>query len=148
MVSIPNGMEFYLFKTSIIAVKILVSIPNGMEFYQGCRSYRRLSRCFNSQRDRILLRLMRFYLRLNFVSIPNGMEFYQSFLPQAAFYICCFNSQRDGILLFYANHLCTASRRVSIPNGMEFYIRVWLDGISDVWFQFPTGWNSTWIIQI
>ena len=54
MVSIPNGMEFYLDIFTLSRHSTNVSIPNGMEFYKvGNRE------CPGKN-----------------VSIPNGMEFY------------------------------------------------------------------------
>ena len=58
-----------------------VSIPNGMEFYLKI-SYRVLmTKCFNSQRDGILLVATLVKRFIVWVSIPNGMEFYYDTLP-------------------------------------------------------------------
>ena len=99
-----------------------VSIPNGMEFYPrrrwlGCRCLG-----FNSQRDGILHYLIRVVVRVISVSIPNGMEFYRKFLL--------------GIVRNFS---------VSIPNGMEFYFSFEIQLARYSEFQFPTGWNSTWV---
>ena len=142
LVSIPNGMEFYVisfwlsrqynlfqFPTGWNStlfrphqnLENTVSIPNGMEFYWCiAMSSDYLNICFNSQRDGILL-----YTILGF-SFPN-----YSFNSQRdgilltlgsliLLFIICFNSQRDGILL-----------KVNASSGK-------VSG-----FQFPTGWNST-----
>ena len=122
MVSIPNGMEFYLDIFTLSRHSTNVSIPNGMEFYKvGNRE------CPGKN-----------------VSIPNGMEFYachkHSHKSRHGFQFPTgwnstprrqskpqqrhrFNSQRDGILLDSVFRL--------------FYI---------CRFQFPTGWNSTLIL--
>ena len=76
------------------------------------------------------------------VSIPNGMEFYYVFTRANFKKRVSFNSQRDGILL--TAFLCsTFFLGGSIPNGMEFYYTGAFSTDPDVWFQFPTGWNST-----
>ena len=164
MVSIPNGMEFYLAQKVFFIYRVFVSIPNGMEFYRNNLPKIRLHDSFNSQRDGILPRYDLLYERWALVSIPNGMEFYSISYFYLLFNIQCFNSQRDGILqgTFW---WMSALASVSIPNGMEFYqIRAHAelillcfnsqrDGIlpvgscvnkcEDITFQFPTGWNST-----
>ena len=75
--------------------------------------------CFNSQRDGILPRAPKKACRDQGVSIPNGMEFYMGKLSRSCENLS-FNSQRDGILPFACLTL----------------------GVL-IWFQFPTGWNST-----
>ena len=55
------------------------------------------------------------------VSIPNGMEFYLS-SRSIILRLICFNSQRDGILL-----------KTFKPFALSCM------------FQFPTGWNSTFV---
>ena len=57
-VSIPNGMEFYIFAIIAECLILIVSIPNGMEFY---------------------ITPFCFELVLHTVSIPNGMEFYAAY---------------------------------------------------------------------
>ena len=59
------------------------------------------------------------------VSIPNGMEFYDREIETEAGKKYGFNSQRDGIL---------RASKIRIT----FFL---------VWFQFPTGWNSTKTIE-
>ena len=78
--------------------------------------------CFNSQRDGILLQNIISSPRSYQVSIPNGMEFYQ----------CRRGYELDKNL-------------VSIPNGMEFYPENNQPRIAGISFQFPTGWNSTFL---
>ena len=75
----------------------MVSIPNGMEFYLNPCYTMRAESCFNSQRDGILLSYFGATILSLSVSIPNGMEFYLSTLSCSTAYIS-FNSQRDGIL--------------------------------------------------
>ena len=77
---------------------MVVSIPNGMEFYVAQDlTISQLKKRFNSQRDGILLSDSSVAEALMHVSIPNGMEFYiggsLEFGTEE-----CFNSQRDGIL--------------------------------------------------
>ena len=168
-VSIPNGMEFYtrpkkfpnvtaefqfptgwnstLFGQSLCRW-VWVSIPNGMEFYGiDMTKQEFVSKRFNSKRDGIL----------------------RSRFGESTPKIYRFNSQRDGILLI-ADFICTTWAEVSIPNGMEFYVRTarhrqqslsfnsQRDGILHAGtatagktrnlFQFPTGWNSTYVVFI
>ena len=99
-----------------------VSIPNGMEFYmRWAYTFFQEDFSFNSQRDGIL-------------PMPYSAE---------TNVVTSFNSQRDGILLSWKFCILSISS-VSIPNGMEFYVSdiSFLD-IQRLWFQFPTGWNST-----
>ena len=77
----------------------LVSIPNGMEFYIFMSSSHFCRSSFNSQRDGILLAFWQFLHLSYMVSIPNGMEFYLLIYERIIQHIYCFNSQRDGILL-------------------------------------------------
>ena len=95
----PTGWNSTLKAKKSRLLTLMVSIPNGMEFYQKRKDlFSRLSNCFNSQRDGILLEpiVKLFFLRafqfptgwnstiptspslfpLSLVSIPNGMEFY------------------------------------------------------------------------
>ena len=141
-----------------------------MEFYARSAVIFRSPWRFNSQRDGILPRRCVLNRQRLYVSIPNGMEFYLAFL--FLFYLLCrsFNSQRDGILQRHKAPRLD-QKIVSIPNGMEFYIsessryiqpdcsfNSQRDGIlpysgifssdPDVWFQFPTGWNSTKIFGL
>ncbi len=58
------------------------------------------------------------------VSIPNGMEFYSFGLT-----------------------IDISKIRVSIPNGMEFYCLIKRYSRRLCVFQFPTGWNSTYIFN-
>ena len=60
----------------------------------------------------------------NIVSIPNGMKFYAN-SPRSLSAMFCFNSQRDEIL-----------------QGRNVLERAMLE-----LFQFPTGWNSTEIVD-
>ena len=55
IVSIPNGMEFYLSSKYSKKHAEPVSIPNGMEFYLSSVGLASAIECFNSQRDGILL---------------------------------------------------------------------------------------------
>ena len=99
----------------------IVSIPNGMEFYSNyafwCSQY---TNCFKSQRDGIL--------QLPLIAEILGKN--------------GFNSQRDGILQINACFFAFY-KDVSIPNGMEFYLDARPFLTNCLWFQFPTGWNST-----
>ena len=56
---------------------------------------------------------------------------------------CSFNSQRDGILPSGIKKAKRVQNFVSIPNGMEFYKVKNVFEVTNVEFQFPTGWNST-----
>ena len=120
-VSIPNGMEFYKFRSHRNLPQNYVSIPNGMEFYH---------RIFWKHRGRKLFQFPTGWnstdphrmplTRQTSVSIPNGMEFYSP----------VWNSP-------------SVSSSVSIPNGMEFYNKRYEIYARLKEFQFPTGWNST-----
>ena len=97
LVSIPNGMEFYLARRPYLCLPCQFQFPTGWNSTRSCNTH---SLCKG-------------------VSIPNGMEFY-ALSGISSFCIVCFNSQRDGILL----RNCKRHRKkwcVSIPNGMEFY---------------------------
>ena len=147
----------------------LVSIPNGMEFYSK-RSDRRplgtsrfnsqrdgilrgwaisdgtlLKTRFNSQRDGILPRWYRNLRRMwgCFNSQRDGILPYIS--SSEVYGIDSFNSQRDGILRFKRRFHSFGYEFVSIPNGMEFY-SLSLDACNSLQFQFPTGWNSTFLL--
>ena len=143
LVSIPNGMEFYIFGLSPSPSFQIISIPNGMEFYWHA------AKCAGVAYS---------------VSIPNGMKFYKGRVMQIGVFTG-FNSQRDEIL---PKTLKTAKattvfqfptgwnstqiyilRRgklpVSIPNGMKFYALLERYKLCLERFQFPTGWNSTFI---
>ena len=108
--------------------------------------------------------------QLIFLNFLAKWEFYP-FPPQKAYRVNLnrlavdsFNSQWDGIL-HPKSELMSLATKVSIPNGMKFYISL-LALISPfssfnsqrdeilpnlkitcsfarMWFQFPTGWNST-----
>ena len=134
-----------------------------MEFYSHSQAWHNLEHCFNSQRDGILPQAGILYdlvggfqfptgwnstksrpdcSRRSKVSIPNGMEFYLATLKRYA-RGGSFNSQRDGILLcpyFSLSFLlnCFNSQRDGI-----LLKRKRAADISNLWFQFPTGWNST-----
>ena len=77
LVSIPNGMEFYIRLKSRLNFCPCVSIPNGMEFYNP---------------------FLFWILTIAAVSIPNGMEFYPKAPLSSRTFSARFNSQRDGIL--------------------------------------------------
>ena len=119
-VSIPNGMEFYDVKGGrAVAIASFNSQRDGI-LQKNIISCVCEKRCFNSQRDGILLSRIHKLVKVMIVSIPNGMEFYNSLIYVEAGILC-----------------------VSIPNGMEFYITNRSDRLNCMWFQFPTGWNST-----
>ena len=141
LVSIPNGMEFYIIAPPHLATKEPFQFPTGWNSISGVDVFNVSDGGFNSQRDGILLSSWDWILPSDEVSIPNGMEFYRNQLPPYS--VCGY---------------------VSIPNGMEFYLSksalsIWTtpsfnsqrDGIllyryverlSEYLFQFPTGWNS------
>ena len=143
-VSIPNGMEFYPMRFLAHFRAAKVSIPNGMEFYTIRKFPRWPAESFNSQRDGILPYHRRRFRRTPAFQFPTGWNSTQLFKKRAKF------------------------RRVSIPNGMEFYAmheaggKKWAgfnsqrDGIlpsramqqyiQTYEFQFPTGWNSTFVV--
>ena len=75
IVSIPNGMEFYWFRSLFVYLHYNVSIPNGMEFYLALIQGQAKAKSFNSQRDGILPSSISSEIPRS-VSIPNGMEFY------------------------------------------------------------------------
>ena len=59
--------------------RAVVSIPNGMEFYVfPSRNFHTPRGCFNSQRDGILPKGFQYVKTNSVVSIPNGMEFYRA----------------------------------------------------------------------
>ena len=69
-------MEFYESGGNYTDTLKLVSIPNGMEFYVSLSKTSGAAQSFNSQRDGILL-FQEVFIRWGYVvSIPNGMEFY------------------------------------------------------------------------
>ena len=118
-------MEFYHSPSPKPQSRARVSIPNGMEFY----SIDGVS--FGEFKKVSIPNGMEFYaiwigriLIQSVVSIPNRMEFYANNSYDDADKIG-FNSQRDGILRCLCSH------------G---------DGDKKM-FQFPTGWNSTWILR-
>ena len=120
-----------------------VSIPNGMEFYVFKKETYPHEKRFNSQRDGILLCFCCLYYSTSLLfQFPTGWNSTElCHLPNNK--LCefqfptgwnsthirnsldvmyhRFNSQRDGILL------CGSPRRLKYS----------------LWFQFPTGWNST-----
>ena len=107
---LPKGLR-------LIFLENLVSIPNGMEFYiMLMHNLVLMSRCFNSQRDGILLIIIFYYNSFFNVSIPNGMEFYQHFVVAYITAIARFNSQRDGILLRLKRHKVHIAR-FQFPTG-------------------------------
>ena len=157
-------MEFYQNVRLYVYTHYLVSIPNGMEFYLAAHFGYWAFLSFNSQRDGILRLRKRKLDRKKRVSIPNGIEFYceeiakdctkeEVSIPNGMeFYLYrwnwfqwldrCFNSQRDGILLdsmsvFEITGVCFNSQR----DGILRYGDPLLQLANE--FQFPTGWNST-----
>ena len=119
-VSIPNGMEFYLYDWVILHSDV---------------------KSFNSQRDGILRTKHIHYVRsANEFQFPTGWNStipfaYSSSLSPFQF-PTGWNSTAAGIgrrVLF----------KVSIPNGMEFYFAFSTLNQAKKRFQFPTGWNST-----
>ena len=99
----------------------VVSIPNGMEFYIEKIKAETEIASFNSQRDGILpVNLAVCYLSRS-VSIPNGMEFYliSSLLGVISSRFQFPTGWNSTLCDFGAFVLCD----VSIPNGMEFYQR-------------------------
>ena len=148
MVSIPNGMEFYIAGMRRKNSKAKFQFPTGWNSTIFVEKGGEAKRRFNSQRDGILLKVK----------------------VSQRFNLKCFNSQRDGILpanaidikppkakfQFPTGWNSTQSRRVcyyyaapvSIPNGMEFYSSVFGSVCSSRLFQFPTGWNSTLVFVI
>ena len=78
------------------------------------------------------------------VSIPNGMEFYRYFYS-LFLHLACFNSQRDGILrrsrVYNDTYVwCFNSQRDGILHKLYK-----ADSCGRLEFQFPTGWNSTFV---
>ena len=118
-----------------------VSIPNGMEFYVERERAKRALHSFqfstgwNSTKQKYRL------FRNTPVSIPNGMEFYPAVGVEKA-NLSCFNSQRDGILLY---SLQSPKRTLSCFNSQRDGILLAFSATfcDSLWFQFPTGWNST-----
>ena len=120
MVSIPNGMEFYVVIVFFAVIKQgFNSQRDGiLLFFRFCGPACHSS--FNSQRDGILRFISSVSSTFDLVSIPNGMEFYarahsiassafmfqfptgwNSTLSKVSIWISSatsFNSQRDGIL--------------------------------------------------
>ena len=97
--------------------EVVVSIPNGMEFYLKAILYEAGDRiCFNSQRDGILLKhsyigafrmMFQFPTGWNSTSADNtGVYKYDSF-----------NSQRDGILLSWKDAISGIATAFQFPTG-------------------------------
>ena len=98
----------------------MFQFPTGWNSTQGCRSYRRLSRCFNSQRDGIL-------------RCGNG----NSIVVNAAFQ---FPTGWNSTQIFIIQRLFC--RAFQFPTGWNSTkLLLLLDRKRS--FQFPTGWNST-----
>ena len=95
IVSIPNGMEFYFARSDYRKNRALVSIPNGMEFYRIPKKDDIFPFRFNSQRDGILLKIVK-----NILAKLHG-----------------FNSQRDGILRSQRRHKGDAYKLFQFPAG-------------------------------
>ena len=124
-----------------------VSIPNGMEFYLIPLKISNSPFCFNSQRDGILLGILKFQLSNILVSIPNGMEFY-IFKKETYPHEKRFNSQRDGILLCFCCLYYSTSLLFQFPTGWNSTELCHLPNNKLCEFQFPTGWNSTLVRNI
>ena len=91
-------MEFYKENRLDTLYFFRVSIPNGMEFYIWKLGLGESLNSFNSQRDGILRARDQVLQEKRQVSIPNGMEFYFVNSSASAMSSSRFNSQRDGIL--------------------------------------------------
>ena len=125
--------------------------------------------CFNSQRDGILL----VFIRLPFFTI--GFQLPTGWNSTLALQFCCllfwrcFNSQRDGILLYcrqvFLDHSNSFNSQrdgilrdlAEIMDSFSAGFNSQRDGIllklfwsffEFLWFQFPTGWNSTSFLDI
>ena len=98
---------------------------------------------FNSQRDGILhSSCVAQYDGRQLVSIPNGMEFYVDTFSSCCVR-SCFNSQRDGILRFKCAGLRYKIREFQFPTGWNSTHSRKEAQDRKGKFQFPTGWNST-----
>ena len=118
----PTGWNSTLFRC--IAVPLFcVSIPNGMEFYWAREWW---------------------LLRFRFVSIPNGMEFYRKGRKGKANHKS-FNSQRDGILLKQTRSVKLKVDGFNSQRDGILQNPLHIDASSFLAFQFPTGWNSTYV---
>ena len=164
MVSIPNGMEFYLlflwllrvfqgfqFPTrwnSTLAFQTLAFADSLFQFPTGWNSTKQAlpkesakSKVSIPNGMEFYLSLSSFLLLLSRVSIPNGMEFYLSFWANDRG-IFSFNSQRDGILLRFENFIKALSM-FQFPTGWNSTVFEFTLARLANSFQFPTGWNST-----
>ena len=129
-------------------VEIWVSIPNGMEFYTTPAHKYIPSVCFNSQRDGILPGAVEPELsKLTRFQFPTGWN--STVAANSTFSISSrFNSQRDGILHQQRHRQGVHfggfnSQRDGILLDLKFFGRT-----AEVVFQFPTGWNSTFLRKL
>ena len=142
-VSIPNGMKFYSYSFYPLLPKTPVSIPNGMKFYNGftwktwfCAFRFQFPMGWNSTKP------LNHTRRQHYVSIPNGMEFYAESDGSEYPDIVCFNSQWDGFYLDTQNTLMPRTR-FQFPMGWNSTFLFVLGIFLAISFQFPMGWNST-----
>ena len=145
-VSIPNGMEFYLFTISCSSLSQRFQFPTGWNSTASRQAMSANMQSFNSQRDGILRseRLIG-WKKARKVSIPNGMEFYGiTEFEYVDNY--CFNSQRDGILQC---QVCLSGEiwEFQFPTGWNSTFIRTSASFKNSLFQFPTGWNSTLAIS-
>ena len=92
-----------------------------MEFYSKKEVLGTSIKCFNSQRDGILLKKRGLRNFDKMFQFPTGWNSTEDTRAVVATRVISFNSQRDGILHRSRSSTRACLFRVSIPNGMEFY---------------------------
>ena len=144
IVSIPNGMEFYFFLAPLLLCRLGFQFPTG----------------WNSTLSAVFRKL-----EIALFQFPTGWNSTLIFVAMNII-LASFNSQRDGILhcfcfIFAVTHNSFNSQRDGILHRGWFFLQYTprcfnsqRDGIlpSDAYigrarmkFQFPTGWNSTYL---
>ena len=126
------------------ALAAIVSIPNGMEFY--LISYMNVLSVirFNSQRDGILrLGLLTVLCDIDRFQFPTGWNSTGLRKRHKFLILVGFNSQRDGILLKSSCYRSIGAHRFQFPTGWNSTVPLLRLLSARRKFQFPTGWNST-----
>ena len=163
-VSIPNGMEFYVFIHLSRRIAHTFQFPTGWNSTKTGKAKREKAKrfqlptgwnstlppikslgthtSFNSQRDGILLLTMGSrFAHPRFNSQRDGIL--RSLFAPSLKAKTCFNSQRDGILLDIAPLLLRCLGAFQFPTGWNSTMMMIKEKRGKCEFQFPTGWNST-----
>ena len=115
----PTGWNSTQFLLPLL-LRFPVSIPNGMEFYSKKRCETARQKCFNSQRDGILLKSSPFFTVRSGFQFPTGWNSTLSF--RDVFVEACWFQFPTGWNSTVIGHFfAIIAPVVSIPNGMEFY---------------------------